>query len=121
MKSTYIFFTDFDYSHCITEKKNRIKATLKHIDENSIIVVVAEIESWFLAGFDENKIKKLNIKPYQNTDSITKEQFNKLIPRKINSRIIFIEEILESFSCNLAMTKNISFKYFMGKYKSKLF
>ncbi|MHC4361138.1 MAG: hypothetical protein ACYSTN_10185, partial [Planctomycetota bacterium] len=84
-------------------------------DINNVIVIVKEIESWYLAGLDSKNCKKLGIKVFRKTDNITKEQFDKLRPRKFNSRIDFMIEILKRFSMETAKRKNKSFDYFIAK------
>ncbi|MDK2795140.1 MAG: hypothetical protein PWQ22_9 [Archaeoglobaceae archaeon] len=112
----YLFFADIDRAPCITKRKQDIKSKLNSIDLDRIVVVKAEIESWYLAGLDDKNSKKLKIKNFQNTDNITKEQFNSLMPKKFDSRIDFMIEILNNFSIEVAKTKNSSFKYFVEKH-----
>ena len=81
-----------------------------------IIVVVKEIESWYLAGLDNKVCKQLKIKNFPNTEKVTKEEFNSLIPKKFTSRIDFMLEILKNFSIEIAKKKNTSFRYFVEKY-----
>jgi len=89
---------------------------LKNIDPENILVVIKEIESWYLAGLDDHACITLDLKPCTLTDGITKEQFNSLIPKKFDSRVNFMIEILKIFSIETAKTKNRSFRYFIEKY-----
>ncbi len=116
IRADYIFFTDINNSPCITDKKENIQRKFKFIDINKIVVVIKEIESWYLAGLDNDACNQLKIKCIENTDSITKERFNNLIPRKFTSRIDFMLEVLKLFSIDEATRKNTSFKYFIEKY-----
>lgn len=103
----------------MTEKKREIKKEFRNIDENKIIVVIKEIESWYLAGLNDENAKKFKISPVKikTTDSITKEQFNNLIPRKFRySRMDFMIEILKCFSIEMGRQRNKSFRYFADKY-----
>ncbi|HUW86051.1 MAG TPA: hypothetical protein VMV55_04150, partial [Methanoregula sp.] len=50
------------------------------------------------------------------TDELTKEDFNHLIPRKYDSRIDFMFEILKYFSIDTARQKNHSFRFFINRY-----
>jgi len=113
----YIFTADINTSPCVSAKKDLIKSRYKEVDYDKIIVVIKEIESWYLAGLDENACKDLEIKNFITTDNITKEQFNSLIPKKFFSRIDFMKEILKKFSVEVARTKNKSFRYFTNKYE----
>ena len=86
------------------------------IDKNNLIIVVKEIEGWYLAGLDDESCEELGLRPFRSTDDITKEHFNNLIPNKFDSRIDFMIEILKRFSFETAKQKNKSFSYFMLKF-----
>jgi hypothetical protein len=45
-----------------------------------------------------------------------REQFNGLIPKKFDSKIDFMSEILKRFSIRIAKQKNRSFGYFLKKH-----
>lgn len=79
MQATYIYAADINESICITAKKQDIMRKIK-ADEAQIIVVVKEIEGWYLAGIDEENARKIGIKDIKETDDITKEKFNRIIP-----------------------------------------
>jgi hypothetical protein len=78
--------------------------------------VIKEIESWYLAGLTDESIQKFKIRSFKTTDDITKEKFDNSIPKKFDSRIDFMLEILRYFSIEIANQKNKSFKYFDDKY-----
>jgi hypothetical protein len=116
MGSDYFFWGDINSLPCVTAKKNRIKRRYgAGIDINNVIIVVKEIESWYLAGLDDKARKKLGIRTFHNTDNITKEEFNNLIPNRFDSRIDIMVEILKRFSVETAKQKNKSFAYFMSR------
>jgi hypothetical protein len=116
MKADYIFARDFNDSPCITAKKESITGKFKQITEDKIIVVVKEIESWYLAGLDENTSKKVGIrKKIRTEDRITKEDFNQLIPKNM-PRIEFMRNILENYDVEIAKRRNRSFGYFLNKW-----
>ncbi len=56
------------------------------------------------------------LKPMDSTDSLIKEEFNKLYHRKFQSRIDFMLEILKNYSLKTATDKNRSFSYFYHRY-----
>jgi len=117
MAGDYIFVTDINNSPCVTDKKQKIQNKYRTIRGDRIIVVIKEIEGWYLAGLGNTEAKKLKIGAYDVTDTITKEQFNSLIHKKYDSRIDFMLEILKIFSIGLAKQKNSSFGYFIEKYR----
>lgn len=110
----YIFVTDMD-TPCVMAKKERIQRRFKNVDKDRIMVVGKEIESWYLAVLDDDKCKEFGV-PSLNTDNITKEQFNGLIPKKFDYGIDFMREILKAFDIETAKRKNKSFRYFVEKY-----
>lgn len=115
MNAEYIFVSDNDASPCITDRKQRIETDFQNIDKNRILVVVREIESWYLAGIDDESSKNFGIKSFSNTEQINKSAFNDLKPKKFNSRIDFMSEILKLFCIDTAKMKNGSFSYFIEK------
>lgn len=116
MNDDYIYVRDINGEPCVTAKKQEIQGRL-NIDNNRIMVVIKEIESWYLAGLDEESSKKLGTRSFTNTDNITKAKFDRLIPRKVfDSRIDFLLEILKYFSIETAKQKNTSFRYFFEKH-----
>jgi len=116
MKADYIFARDFNDAPCVTAKKEKITGKFNQVTEDKVIVVVKEIESWYLAGLDENASKKLGIrKKIGITDNITKEHFNQLIPKNM-PRTDFMQEILKNYDVEIAKGKNSSFGYFLNKW-----
>lgn len=79
-------------------------------------MVIKKIESWYLAGLDDSPCKQLGIPSYTNTEDITKEQFNRLMSKKFDSRIDFMQEILKYFQVEIAKQKNKSFNYLLEKH-----
>lgn len=112
----YIYVSDINDAPCVTAKKQKIQNKLRNIDGNRIVVVIKEIESWYLAGLSNENAQKLKIHSLTTTDDITKEQFDNLIPRKFDSRIDFMSEILKYFSMKIAKQRNESLRYFVHKY-----
>ena len=115
-RSDYIYFGDINSQPCVGSKKQDVLSGLRRIDTNKIVVVIQEIEGWYLAGLGETASAALGIPHYSTTDNITKEQFDAIKPKRLPSRIHFMVEIIKNFSIDTAMRKNRSFKYFCGKY-----
>lgn len=106
----YIVICDIDLKSLV-EKKNAILAQFPDCEVEKIIVSIAEIESWYIAGVDEITSKAMKIKYVYYTDYITKEKFNQMIPSKID-RINIMIEILKKYNLNEAILRNKSLKYF---------
>lgn len=117
MGAGYIWFSDLNDSPCVSNRKGKLKEKYIDLDENKIIIVKKEIESWYLALIDDITCRKFKIKPskVKNTDNIIKEQFDVLIPNGID-KISFIREILKFASIEKARQRNKSFDYFVNKH-----
>jgi len=114
--SDYLFLQDINQSPCITAKKEKLKDKYGQIIHlTKVVIVIKEIESWYLAGLNDVACRELRIKSFSNTDTITKEDFNRIQPTKYDSRIDFMQEILKRFCIETAKEKNESFDYFMSK------
>lgn len=116
----YIFQSDIDDNKKDHKwKKEKIIKKYKSVEEDNIIIVITEIESWYLAGLDERSSEKLGIDYLSNTDDITKEKFLKLLPRKFDSKIDFMLEILKDFEIATAKKKNRSLNLFLTDFYSE--
>lgn len=116
MNGSYFFLADINRSPCVTAKKSALRRNYgERLDRDNVVVVVKEIEGWYLAGLDDNSCKDLGIRPLASTDDVTKEHFNSMIPSKFDSRIDFMIEVLKRFSVKTAEQKNKSFAHFMKK------
>ena len=117
LKDDFIFLGDINNTPCVTEKKNDIVRKYSSIINNKkIVVVIKEIESWYLAGLSDEIAKKIVKHTFKTTNTITKEQFDNLIPKKYQSRIDFMMEILKFFSFDISKRKNDSFNYFANNF-----
>ncbi len=116
MNADYIFVTDINDAPCVTAKKHETQNNLRNVNGDRIVVVIKEIESWYLAGLGSDQAGELGIQVPSSTDEIAKEQFDRLMPRRFDSRIDFMLEILKHFSIEVAKRKNKSFSYCFEKY-----
>ncbi|OPY38705.1 MAG: hypothetical protein A4E35_00489 [Methanoregula sp. PtaU1.Bin051] len=116
MKNDYIFVSDIDAERSVADKKQILYYRYSDVEGKRIIIVIQEIESWYLAGLSDHAARKLGMDPLMATDEITKEDFNRLIPKRFNSRIDFMFEILKFFSLPDAAAKNRSFSFFAHRY-----
>ncbi len=115
----YVYVADIDNIPCVTAKKQGLQQEYKNIDDGNIAIAIKEIEGWYLAGLTGQDAGKLGVKiptKYRNTNEITKEQFCQLIPKKFDSRIDFMTEILKNFSLENAVDENRSFSYFVENF-----
>jgi hypothetical protein len=121
MGAEYIFVVDINNSPCVTAKKQGVQNRLRNIDVDRIIVAIKEIEGWYLAGLGNIEAGKFKIRTFDNTDTITKEKFNSLIPKQFDSRVDFMLEILKNFSIEIAKQKNESFRYVIENYNCETY
>jgi hypothetical protein len=114
----YIFVTDKDKSPCVSEKKREKQKELNSLDDPSrIMIVIKEIDSWYLAGVKDEKWREYGYEPPVTTDKMDKGDIEKIRRKKSMSRIDFLQEILDNFdNIEIAKQRNISFKYFIDKY-----
>jgi hypothetical protein len=125
-----IIVADLDESPCVTDRKERIPSGFRSLSAGQspgqptgpfsstrILIVCREIESWYLAGLNDEECKRLGLTTtIDNTDRISKEQFLDLMPDRFDSKSEFMLEILRVFDHETARSKNSSFRYFMQKY-----
>jgi hypothetical protein len=116
MNNDYIFVSDIDSEYSVRDKKQILYYRYSEVEGKDIVVVIREIESWYLAGLPAEIGHRLGVAGYGVTDDITKEDFNAMIPRKFSSRIDFMFEILKYFSLADAAARNRSFSYFAHRY-----
>lgn len=115
MGADYLVIADNDHAPCVTFKKDLVCRGISGVQPQRIRVVVEEIESWYAAGVDREEMEKLETSFPANTDGLTKEEFNDLVPERFDSRIDFMMEILKVFSLDSARSRNASFDYFLHK------
>jgi hypothetical protein len=112
----YILAGDIDEEHSIASKKSYLLTRFNNLDPDQIVIVIKEIESWYLAGLDRKNSGELGLKHLRTTDFVTKEDFNSWIPSQYISRITFMNSVLSRFSPEIAQEKNRSFHFFTRKY-----
>jgi len=116
MNHDYIFVSDIDFEHSVRDKKQILYCRFNQIDGSNIVIVIREIESWYLAGLPPDTARRMGVHTSDTTDNLTKEDFNRMIPAVYDSRIDFMFEILKFFSVEYAAKKNRSFDYFVHRY-----
>jgi len=116
MEADYFLVGDLDENSCVTEKKEKVLEAFGNVSLKKIIVVIKEIESWYLAGLDQKTSSNIGIHNFEDTNDLFKEDFNELLETKYDSRIDFMQEIIKVFSIKVALEKNNSFRYFFNKF-----
>jgi len=117
IESDYMMIADINSAPCVTGKKKLIFEKYDGISDEKIVIVIKEIESWYLAGLNASESGKLGLPVLEATDHIDKSGFDSLKPYKFQSRIDFMAEILRHFSRETAGDRNVSLRYFFSKLK----
>src|SRR5690554_2463672 len=112
----YLYVVDIDDAGCVSEKKRMVIKRLEEVELENILVVIKEIEAWYLAGVDQNRAARIGYKAPAKTNDIYKEDFVQLIPRGSGSKIDFMMELVKSFSLETGIRKNESLNYFSRKF-----
>lgn len=112
----YLFISDRDsnYYPCITALKTKLINKYNSLEEDKIIVVEEEIESWYYSGLRNESLLNL---PENLSYNCSKEEFDNSIPKNYE-KINCLNEILKFFDYNLATQNNESFNYFIKKLTS---
>lgn len=113
--SNYIFLADSDGLDC-NQKINSLCETYHALDKEKVAVVKYEIESWYLAGVDQNYCNKNKFSKFiEKTDTVTKEQFNELLPLHRKTRMQIMLDILLNYEIEIAKPRNDSLNLFFQK------
>jgi hypothetical protein len=67
-----VFVTDRNSAPCVASRKSKLKERYPTLADHEIIVVSAEIESWYLAGLAADGASSLRVKRPHYTDGLTK-------------------------------------------------
>jgi hypothetical protein len=116
----YIFLCDTDSNGDINATiKTRVEKVIQKygqvLDKNKIFVVKEEIESWYYAGLTTTKLTELGLPFFENTETLTKEEFERMIPKSFISPNDFMVEILKEYVLEEGQERNNSLNYFIGK------
>jgi len=114
----YFLLCDLDEASCFTAKRHGVCSTYPCVEPRNVLVAAPEIEAWYLAGLDQTRTAAIGVAKYHpGTDSVTKEEFNRLRPRRFRSRIDFMREILKRFDLDHAvyLGRNRSLTYCLAK------
>jgi len=102
MGNDYIFVADIDTERSVRDKKQILYYRFTDILGRSIVIVIAEIESGYYSGIPPESARAFGVVTPESTETLTKEDFNRIMPPKFDSRIDFMFEILKTFSVETA-------------------
>ena len=110
-----LFIADMNSAPCVTGRKTRLRERHHALNDDEIVIVSKEIESWYLAGLTAEGKSALKISLPNATDRLTKEDLEALRPRRFDSQLDFLIELLKYFDITTACSRNQSFAYFCRK------
>ncbi len=113
MGADYLYVRDLDRHPCATAAKAAFQEAQPLLDPARILVVKAEIESWYSAGIGPGRLAGLDVATCPMTESITKERFEAALPGGRANRIPVLLEILERYDVERAVDRNSSLRYFL--------
>jgi hypothetical protein len=114
--TTYAFLIDNDESPCVLGRKGELLRKVKSLQISSIVVVIEEIEAWYLAGLTAQGREQLDIEAFDNTDDVNKERFDRHRGETYKSRVEWMIEMLRSYSLEEGVLRNSSLRYFATKF-----
>ncbi len=122
MKAECLFLTDIDDSPCVSAKRDVLREKLPQaLEPVDAVVVVREIESWYMAGVGDEAGRQLGFVSPAHTDDLTKERFRTLMPKRFDGSVVdFMVELLREFRVDLARARNRSFGYLMDLLETRL-
>jgi hypothetical protein len=115
MNAEYLVIGDRD-QRTVEEAKADLVRKFTEVELDRVIIVGTEIESWYIAGLTTEFATMHKIMLPANTNEVTKEQFDQLVPRSFSSRVHWMTEILGQFSAHKARTRNTTFDDFSSKH-----
>jgi hypothetical protein len=122
MRADCLLLADIDDSPCVSAKKEVLgKRFQQALEPADAVVVVREIESWYIAGLDDETCQELGIASLSCTDQVTKEQFRTLVPKRFDGSVAdFMIEMLRPYRTQEARARNRSFGYLMDLLETRL-
>lgn len=111
-----IYLRDSDFNNhprSITDVKTEVLDTYR-VEEEDIVIVVIEIESWYYAGLTPATCRELGIDIYPDLDLVTKEKLIECALRKGLTKKQLELEILDHYDLDFAIQQNDSFAYFIN-------
>ena len=112
LDADYLFLRDYDRAPCKTSRFDEIDRRYDElVSHDRTFLVVQMIESWYVAGLEnQHSLPMLDDAPPQ-TDDLLKRDFENMMAEDAD-RLDVLQEILKAFDADRARYKNGSFKYF---------
>lgn len=110
--SDYLIIADLDAvkrKWCITRRKKDLENHFGlRLDPARVLLAQEMIESWYMAGIGEDLAQKHRIKVDASTTAVTKDSFERALPKGIANPLEYKQLILAQYDLNLARQRNPS-------------
>lgn len=116
----YLMLVDLDSANCVSGCKDLHKKRYRHLDQDKTVVVIKEIEGWYVAGLDANAYRSLGLRGGLDPNTLTKENFEAHTRDKFGLVTDAKIEILKCFDVPTAEKNSRSFKYLIDKHCTRL-
>ena len=118
MNDDVLCLTDIKGFQRKDHKKEQVQRDhIGNIGDDKVIVVIKEIESWYLAGASKLCCRRLRIGYYDRTDNVDKNKFHEIIAHtKFKPRWVCCLEMLRNYDVTQAKQRNKSFNCFHENY-----
>lgn len=114
MECECYLFRDFDQGPCFTQLRETLNQKFPLLNNENILIIKKEIESWILAGIsDELIIEVTQIEELKNTEKVSKEDFKALLESS-NSTTEIRSKILNEFDLKKAVQRNKTLRYILS-------
>jgi hypothetical protein len=113
---TYLFLHDHDKPLiCNTNRKSQLLLKYPGVDAARLVLVVIEIESWYIAGVDIRLIPK-GRRWTTNIEKVNKDKFSAIGKANgFGNTAAFRRFCLDNYDLELALSKSPSLRYLVGK------
>lgn len=114
----YIFLLDKDSAFvCLEAVRQYALQRCPNINSSRILIVIREIESWYLAGIDSSLATRFDLSIPADTSDLAKSRLEQVARTlKFASPADFMVEILKTFSITNARGRNASFDRLLNRY-----
>lgn len=114
-KIQFLFIADRDIDHYKTtvDREKELYRRYPCLNSSNHILVIPEIEGWYIAGLNQKSVKKLKLKNLPLPDECTKEKFIATLPSQQDGTPIR-NDMLKLYDIHFAETRSSSFRKFVS-------
>jgi hypothetical protein len=121
-KVKFLLLKDLDSAPCLVDKVTAIVGEINDLTPKDVVIVVKQIESWFLAGVQDTDPLFQWCTPSQRSklaspETVDKNFFLTLVKRKkdlFSNEVLLRAYCLENYDINTALNRSPSLKRFCG-------